>query len=752
MRERILLLIFVATFPLVAYVSTFPPQRFRNEITEWGSRDSEIYKEFVNFAEQFGVNEFIVVSWPGCDLGDPKVEEVTGRIETELDGLVEQVSNGQRVYWELRDRSRLSEKSALRRLRNVFIAKNTRETAVGFNLSESGRLDRGEVISRLEKILESSGVDLDSATFAGLAHNLNALDQEGLMSPFRMVPLIMLLAFLLTVLFVKDFWLALFINALGVYTGCLSFNVVYLADVDMNAIIWPLPTLTLLLTVSASLHFLSYFRSVAELNADLLSSAAPDGLQTIRRQITRQSCSAAFKPVICCAVTTTIGLLSLLLSSSEPVRQFGLFGSISIAISNLLMLVWLPAFLTLGPMAEKLASKKRKQQTVPNSRDGWYWLARLTRSFRWPIIVVCLGVLIWSSVGIPKIKTGLNLENFFPTGHRVLSDAAAVEAATGPLFSVELLLQFSDHDSENDPLRIQGLAALCSRIITETPIESCISAATFAPILKNKPSGVGKVTQSTRLDLLKEAMVKAGLLQIVSSTSDETWRISCRYSSQAKLDIPVTCRQIEDLANELFYRNGELVFDGEGLSLTTTGEFVLFDDVDRHFFRELLITYSTAFCAISLVILIILWNPGTCLVAVLPNLFPAVVTLGVAGHLGYSFDVASLMTASVALGIAVDDTLHFLLWQRQVKSGNPQTRSSIETTLRHCGRPILQTSVILGLSMVLYAFCGFLPTVRFGILLSAMMLSALVGDLILLPALLPSDTPKVDEKTQAIQI
>jgi len=329
----------------------------------------------------------------------------------------------------------------------------------------------------------------------------------------------------------------------------------------------------------------------------------------------------------------------------------------------------------------------------------------------------------------------------------VLSDAAAVEAATGPLFSVELLLQFSDHDPENDPLRIQGLGALCSRIITETPIESCISAATFAPILRNKPTGVRKVTQSTRLELLKEAMVKAGLLQIESSRSDEIWRISCRYSSQTKLDIPATCRQVEGLANKVFYKNDELVFDGESLSLTTTGEFVLFDDVDRHFFRELLTTYSTAFCAITLVILIILWNPRACLIAVLPNLFPAVVTLGVAGHLGYSFDVASLMTASVALGIAVDDTLHFLLWQRKVnkvKSGNGQSRLSIETTLRHCGRPILQTSVILGLSMVLYGFCGFLPTVRFGILLSAMMLSALVGDLILLPALLPSDTPEDD--------
>ena len=757
MHERILLSIFVITFPLVVFVSTLPPQRFRNEITEWGERDSNVYKDFVNYREQFGVNEFVVVSWPDCDLDDPRVEAVTSGVETELAGLVEQVSNGQRAYWELRDRWRLSEASALRRLRNTFVAKDSEATAVGFSLSESGRLDRNHVVSRVEKILESSGVDPESATFAGLGHNLYSLDREGLESPFRMVPLIMLLAFLLTIVFVRNFGLALFINALGAYTGCLAFNIVYLADVDMNAIIWPLPTLTMLLTVSASLHFLSYFRNAAESNAERFrtedatnldgevdqtetetSSASKLARLKNLRSVARQARGAAIKPVLCCTATTTIGLLSLLLSSSEPVRQFGLFGAVSIAIANGLVLIWLPAFLTLVGQAKELAMKTSRQPIGVNVRDGWYRLARFTQSFRWGIIGGCLTILVWCAIGIPKIETGTSLENYFPAGHQVLEEATAVEAATGPLNSVELLLAFSNHDPENDPLRIRGLTALGSEIVKNTAIESCISAATFAPKLKRRPTGTQAVVESTRLDRLKEAMVEMGLLAMDPDEKTESWRISCRYSSQQSLDIPDVSKQLKSLANQLFHNDGELILNGEGLELTTTGEFVLFDHVDRHFFRELMVTYSTAFCAITLVIVIVLWSPRTCLVAILPNLFPAVVVMGVAGHLGYSLDVASLMTASVALGIAVDDTLHFLLWQREVGGVLKDSShvSSIETTMRYCGSAILQTSAILGSSIVLYAFCGFLPTVRFGILLSAMMFAALVGDLLLLPALL----------------
>jgi len=116
--------------------------------------------------------------------------------------------------------------------------------------------------------------------------------------------------------------------------------------------------------------------------------------------------------------------------------------------------------------------------------------------------------------------------------------------------------------------------------------------------------------------------------------------------------------------------------------------------------------------------------------------------LGAAGHLGYALDVASLMTASVALGIAVDDTLHFMLWWKKARADDNAAGDPIEQAMRYSGAAMMQTSLILGMSIVLYAFCGFLPTVRFGLLLCGMMLTALIGDLILLPALLATQVKR----------
>jgi len=242
------------------------------------------------------------------------------------------------------------------------------------------------------------------------------------------------------------------------------------------------------------------------------------------------------------------------------------------------------------------------------------------------------------------------------------------------------------------------------------------------------------------LKVLRKKLVETGLLHIDTANNEETWRVSCRYSTLQKIELVGLSERLKKMASETFLSQGEPVLKGENLEVVATGEFVLFDFVDRQFFRELLITYATAFVLISLVVLVVLKSPWSMLIAFLPNLFPAAVVLGATGHLGFRLDVASLMTASVALGIAVDDTLHFMLWQKkvgrqQLRAGFVDGKASIESALRHTGTAMLQTSVILGASIVLYAFCGFLPTVRFGILLSAMLFAALIGDLLLLPAL-----------------
>ena len=754
MREKILLALFVLTFPLVLYVSTLPPQRFRNEITEWGDRNSNAYQQFSEYRNKFGDNETVLISWPGCDLNDPRLEKVAVAIETQLVGQVKNVFSGQRVYWALCDDAGLTEATTLERLRNVFIGEDEQTTAVGFQLTESARLNRGKVLARLDGILELAGIEPTDAIYAGLGHNLFTMDKEGLESPFRMVPQIMLLAFLLTILFVRNIWLAFFVNALGTYTGCLAFNIVWLADVNMNAIIWPLPTLTLLMTVSASLHFLSYFKKSAETLPAPLNLGA-DAIEW-RRAVAADAVRRSFRPILCCTLTTAIGLLSLVLSTSEPVRQFGFFGALSILSSSLLLLVWFPAWLTFIGYAVRLKSKypvsllpeeSRSSQTVQAiARIGvWQWWAMMTRNLRWPIAVICFFALVIGAVGIPKVKTGSELSNFFPAGHHVLSSAMTMESRVGPLNSVELLLQFDNADSENDRLRLRGIQALASRIEAKTDFESCLSAGTFAPNLKRRSGARGSV-ERTRLRNFKDEFVTAGIVHRDEANNQETWRVSCRYSVLSKLDLADQTARLKQITEELFVPEGKMVFEDESLTTIVTGEFVLFDFIDSQFFKELLLTYLNAFVVITLMVLVVLRSVKLSLIALLPNLFPALVVLGTAGFLGYSLDVASLTTASVALGIAVDDTLHYLLWHqktdqlgRDANGANGETGSSdapVYWVLRYCGTAMVQTSMILGLSILLYAFCGFLPTVRFGILLSAMMFAALIGDLLLLPALM----------------
>ncbi len=743
MRERILLALFVLTFPLVAYVSSLPSQRFHNAITEWGDHSSLAYQEFHEYRKKFGANEAVILSWPGCELNDERLENVAVAIETQLAGLVHSVSSGQRAYRALRE-AKLSEEVALKRLRNVLVSKDSFDTAIGFQLTEKAMAVRNDVISRLETILESAGVDPESVIYAGLGYNLYALDKEGFESPFRMVPQIILLAFALTILFIRNIRMAFFVNALGIYTGCLSFCFVWLADVDMNAIIWPLPTLTMLLTVSASLHFLSYFRKTVQMQP-IDKDSNPQTSLDHRRLIARQTTRSAVKPLVCCTLTTAIGLLSLLLSSSEPVRQFGMFGATSITAANLLLLLWFPPFLVLAGRFDPIKSLSKSQPSRSPTNDRWNRWEAFTRGFRWPIISICLVILLLSGIGFPKIKTGSSLDNFFPAEHSVLTSARSMESCIGPVNSIELLLTFGDANPDNDRLRLRYLKALANRIPSQTEFTSCFSAATFSPSLQQSRRPVQRALEDARLEKFKQESIKAKLIHVDAENSQTTWRMSCRYSIFENLNLADQQKQLKQIASTLFTRDGKSILDGETLTTTTTGEFVLFDEVDRQFFRELMLTYATAFSVITLVVLLVLKDLRTALVALLPNLFPALVVLGTAGFLGYSLDVASLMTASMALGIAVDDTLHFLIWHKEVTKSNSELAfnqhslngdPSVVSALRYSGTAMIQSSMILGLSIVLYAFCGFLPTVRFGILLSAMMLAALIGDLLLLPALL----------------
>jgi uncharacterized protein len=124
------------------------------------------------------------------------------------------------------------------------------------------------------------------------------------------------------------------------------------------------------------------------------------------------------------------------------------------------------------------------------------------------------------------------------------------------------------------------------------------------------------------------------------------------------------------------------------------------------------------------------------LVSMIPNLFPVIVIFGAMGHLGVLVDIGTMMTASVAMGVAVDDTIHFLTWFRLgIREGLDRT-AAIKKAYGHVAVAMTQTTFIGGLGLSVFALSTFTPTQRFGTMMLTLLFAALIGDLILLPALL----------------
>ena len=159
--------------------------------------------------------------------------------------------------------------------------------------------------------------------------------------------------------------------------------------------------------------------------------------------------------------------------------------------------------------------------------------------------------------------------------------------------------------------------------------------------------------------------------------------------------------------------------------------------------RDLFRSFLSAFVAVAVVMMLVLRSVPGGFVAMFPNLFPTVALFGAMGLLREPLDIGSVMTASVALGIAVDDTMHLLSrFGAQRARGLGPLRASYGA-IRQCGPAMTQTTLVCGLSLLIYWLSDFVPTSRFAVLMFGLLTAALVGDFIFLPAILSSRLGRV---------
>ena len=182
------------------------------------------------------------------------------------------------------------------------------------------------------------------------------------------------------------------------------------------------------------------------------------------------------------------------------------------------------------------------------------------------------------------------------------------------------------------------------------------------------------------------------------------------------------------------------------ISAVYTGLVPIVYKAQRTLLASLIKSTGLAFVMIAAVMILLLRSPRAGLLSMFPNVFPVIVIFGYMGWRGIKVDIGSMMTASVAMGVAVDDTIHFLSWFRKSLDEGHDRKNAILVAYRRVATAMTQTTAIGGIGLSIFAFSTFTPTQRFGTLMLALLAAALVGDLLFLPALLASSLGKVFDR------
>ena len=225
--------------------------------------------------------------------------------------------------------------------------------------------------------------------------------------------------------------------------------------------------------------------------------------------------------------------------------------------------------------------------------------------------------------------------------------------------------------------------------------------------------------------------------------TERHWRVSIRIPTLTDEPTSELRRKLQNQIDIFLQQKGESAAD---IGCFITGLPLLFEQIEHQFIQDLLVTYIGGLVLITLTVFLVLRSAADAATAMIPNVLPAIGVLGGISLLGIELDVGSVMTASIALGVAVDDTLHFVLWYQRERRGGSFSRDAVRSAVLHCGAPILQTSVICGTGLAVLGVAPFLPTARFGTLIALMLVVALIGDLLFLPAMLSMRNGKQPEE------
>lgn len=537
------------------------------------------------------------------------------------------------------------------------------------------------------------------------------------------IALALLVTSIIFFLFFRSFR-ATFISLVVVCIGVMwTFGIIGLLNYEITVLTALIPPLIIVIGIPNCIFLINKYQREVNLHGNKVKS--------LQRVITKVG-----NATLMTNVTTASGFATFMLTQSQLLKEFGLVASLSILSIFILCLLVIPIIYTFLPFP-----KDRHLEHLNKKWIGGFvnWMERMVKDRRVTIYASAVVLLAASIIGIFQIKISGSLIEDMPKEKQFFKDIRFFEKEFDGIMPLEIMV---DTKRKKGVMKLSTLKRIdeLETIISEIPeLSRPISVVSLVKYSKQayyngNPKYYQLPTSQENNFILSYAKNSSSDVDLLKNFVDSTGQYA-RVTTFMK-DTPTDRMQRieEELSEEI-----AKIFPKENYTVTLTGKAHVFQKGTRYLVNNLVISLSLAIFLIALFMAYMFRSFRMIVISLIPNLLPLLITAGLMGYIGVPIKPSTILVFSIAFGISVDDTIHFLAKYRQeLIVNNWKIRKSVYAALRETGVSMFYTSIVLFFGFSVFTISSFGGTVALGGLVSATLLFAMLSNLLLLPSLLLS--------------
>ncbi len=537
------------------------------------------------------------------------------------------------------------------------------------------------------------------------------------------------------------------ILTVGIMVGCLGWLDWRVTVISSNFV-----SILIIITTSLTIHLIVRY---GELHLE-----NPNWNQ---ETLVNKTVQLMFPPCFFTAITTIVAFTSLVVSDIRPVIDFGWIMTLGISLAFILSFIFFPSFL-------KLMKPKRSLSENDATRHITNAIAQITLKYRKSILVFFMTLIIVSLLGVLKLRVDNRFIDYFKDSTEIYKGMSVIDTQLGGTTPLEIIIEadpeffeflkeleteeeeedpfkdpFEEEDENEDnywfhPDKLLEVEKIHDYLENLPQIGKALSIATTLKVVRILNDN--KIPDDYDLAIYRKLLpddAKKSFLDPYLSKDANQIRITMRIE-----ETDPTLNRGELIEKIRKFLVGEMKILPERIRFT--GMAVMYNNMLQSLYRSQILTLGVVFAAILIMFIILFRHFYIALLATIPNIFSAIVILGAMGWFKIPLDMMTITIAAITIGIAVDDTIHYIHRYQKEFALNPQYKPSVLRCHGSIGRAIYYTSITITVGFSILMLSNFIPTIYFGLLTGIAMLLALLGDLFLLPVLMVIFKPLGPEK------